>query len=269
MMRFITIFSRSGARQRDGGYANADPGAARAPVNSLAHARRAGIAFALAAGMLAPMLDASQFQALSDIRQAARTFATKQLAKRFKSFDVEIGAIDARLRLAHCDAPLDGFLPSGSRLGGNSTIGIRCPGTRPWTLYVTARIHVYSTVVVTARPVAKGVVLQAADLRLEKRDLSRIIGTPFVTARQARGRKTKRALRLGVMLTDRALEANHLVRRGQKIVILAQSASVQVRAAGEALANGLEGDLIKVRNLLTHKVIYATIRAPGVVQVPL
>ena len=44
---------------------------------------------------------------------------------------VTAGSLDSRLRLARCDAALEAFQPSGSRMLGNTTVGVRCTGSMP------------------------------------------------------------------------------------------------------------------------------------------
>jgi flagella basal body P-ring formation protein FlgA len=79
----------------------------------------------------------------------------------------------------------------------------------------------------------------------------------------------RRALPQGAVLRAAMLEAAPLVRRGQQVTIQAEITGLSVKSAGEALADGSQGELVRVRNLLTNKVITAIVMAPGEVRVPL
>mgnify|MGYP003501331045 FL=1 len=63
------------------------------------------------------------------------------------------------------------------------------------------------------------------------------------------------------------LDLPPLVKRGQTVTILSATQGLEVRATGEALADGTSGETIRVRNLLTRKVIQATVQDAGLVRV--
>ena len=66
-----------------------------------------------------------------------------------------VGAIDPRVALPACPS-LESFLPPGARLWGATTVGVRCNGSTPWTIYVTAEISVTGNYLVTTRTLAPG-----------------------------------------------------------------------------------------------------------------
>ncbi|RAE77565.1 flagellar basal body P-ring formation protein FlgA, partial [Burkholderia multivorans] len=55
--------------------------------------------------------------------------------------------------LAACTT-LEPFLPTGARLWGRTTVGVRCAGERPWTVYLQAKVTVHATYYVAARQIA-------------------------------------------------------------------------------------------------------------------
>lgn len=210
---------------------------------------------------------ADEAQSLESIRQAVRNFALDKNKPRGFATEVEVGSLDPRLRLSPCAAAIEIFIPAGARLSGNTTMGARCAAPRPWTVYVPVRVKLHGQVLVAARPVAKGVVLQEADIRLETRDLASPHTAILVERSQALGRLTRFPLGLGDIIRPNGLQAPQLVRRGEKVIILASEGGLEVRANGEALMDGAEGDRIRVRNSLTNIVIQATITTAGVVRI--
>ncbi len=230
------------------------------------------LAVVIVAGVLglgASPAQADIYQDLEAIRAQVREFILKQAARPEGSIEVEVGRIDPRLRLAACERPLDLTLPPNSRLAGSALTSVRCNGSHPWSFYVTARIRNYEPVLVAARALPRGTVLGAADVRIEKRDLSTLNDTPLTDLKQVTGKLTLHALAPGDVVGFRSFKAAQLVRRGEKVTILASANGLEVRVSGEALADGVEGQAINVRNSLTSKVIQAVITAPGVVQVRL
>jgi flagella basal body P-ring formation protein FlgA len=79
------------------------------------------------------------------------------------------------------------------------------------------------------------------------------------------GLSAKRRIREGQQLTPALLTGAVLVKRGQQVVIQANQDGIQAKAVGEALANGQLGDVIRVRNLGSEKVIEAKVIEAGVV----
>ena len=75
-----------------------------------------------------------------------------------------------------------------------------------------------------------------------------------------------RPLRPGQVLQKRLLAAPVLVKRGEVVVIEARSGPIQVTASGEALEPGRQGDVVRVRNVNTGKIIRARVVDTGTVQ---
>ncbi len=207
------------------------------------------------------------YQSHASIRATPEDFMRAQASVHDGKVEVEAGRLDSRLRLSACDAPLEASLPPGGRILGNTTVGVRCTGTRPWTLYVQVKVKVYATVVVTARPLTRGTLLSESDLALAERELSAMPYGHLSGKGQAVGQELKRALAAGAPLAANLIEAPQLVSRGQRVTLLAKSGSVEVRIAGKALMNGAAGERIRVQNLNSRRVIEGVITPAGEVQV--
>ena len=198
----------------------------------------------LLAGLLLPSKAQATQQSLAQIQTTVKQFVQQHIA-RGQQADIQLGALDPRLRLAACDQSLSPFFPHGRSALGNTTVGIRCRGSRPWTLYVPVKVSLYAMVLVAAQP------LQGY----------------FTDNSQVIGRTPMRPLAAGSVLTPRNLPAPRLVQRGDTVLIMVKNPRFEVRMQGEALANGAKGDRIKVRNLLSRKIIQGEVLAKGVIQV--
>jgi flagella basal body P-ring formation protein FlgA len=60
-----------------------------------------------------------------------------------------------------------------------------------------------------------------------------------------------------------------LVRRGQKVVILAKIEGLRVKMQGIALQDGSQGMTIKVKNKSSRRIIEGTVIRPGTIMVNL
>lgn len=201
------------------------------------------------------------------ILAAARAFLEEQLAAQDARTEIRLGGLDARLRLAACDRPLQGFLPPGGKLSGNTSVGVECSGTQPWKLYVQAYVGVFRTVAVASGYLGAGTVLGAENVRMEERDVT-ASGYGYLTdSEQLQGMIVKQPLQDGRVIPPQAVARAKLIRRGESVVILSRSGGIEVRMEGSALMDGTEGDRIKVRNSKSRRVIEGRVEAPGLVMV--
>ncbi len=207
------------------------------------------------------------FQSHESIRNAAHEHAKDNLTGYSVPPTVTVNRIDSRLRLATCNLPLEAFSPPTGRKLGRTTIGVRCSGIKPWSLYVSAMVSLNSDVVVAAHNLARGTTLSATDLTLEKRDIARLRSNYFDNPAQAIGKRLKRNLQRGQVLDAIYIVTPKTIRKGNKVIILASSSKVQVRMPGKALSNGVTGERIKVQNIYSKKELEAIVVSPGVVKV--
>jgi flagellar basal body P-ring formation protein FlgA len=224
--------------------------------------------FCLCALLYTPAVTAGTFQSHKSIHQAARNFISNHVASQHEQRpEIKIGKLDARLKLKQCNKKLRAFLPKGGREIGKTTIGVKCTGSKPWSLYVPVTISVYRNVLVLARQMQKGTVLTASDIKLAKRNLGRLSYGYFENLKSGIGMKLKRRAATGAVLTPAMLKKPQIIARGQKITIMAQSGSMQVRMNGKALASGAIGDRIKVMNMKSRKKLEGIITLTGEVKV--
>lgn len=80
------------------------------------------------------------------------------------------------------------FMPPGARLWGRTSVGVRCAGERPWTLYLQARVSLEASYYLAAHQIEPGTVLTAADLTTRDGDLANLPRTIVTDASQGRGR---------------------------------------------------------------------------------
>lgn len=225
----------------------------------------------LAALLFSPAIPAHEnHEAHERILDAATRFMLAEArmthGERFQ-VDVIPGRLDPRLRLRRCEHEPQAFLGPGSRMAGNATVGVRCPGPVSWTLYVPVRITVQGDVLVLSQPLPRGSLLQDSSLRLERHDVGSLPGGYLDDMSAARNMVLRRALPAGTVLTPQMVEPQRLVQRGQRVTLLAEGGTIAVRVEGEALAHGSQGERIRVRNLSSRRVVEGTVLSHGIVGV--
>jgi flagella basal body P-ring formation protein FlgA len=179
---------------------------------------------------------------------------------------IEVAPLDYRLRLPACSLPLEAFSPPGARAAGALSVGVRCAGDRPWTLYHRAAVHLYKAVAVLKNPAERGHILAPADIALEQKDLSQLRGL-YATPQQALGKPLKRALPAGTVLAPQHLAVLMLVKRGQSVNIRADDAGYEVSMTGAALMDGAAGQRIRVRNSQSGRIVEGAVTADGAIAV--
>ncbi len=208
-------------------------------------------------------------QSHKSILDAARNHAKNNATGYSVPPTVTANRLDSRLRLPECSQPLETFSPPAGRKLGRSTVGVRCSGSKPWSLYVPVMVSLVMDVIVAAHNLTRGTVLSSSHLMLEKKDVARLRGSFFKQPAEAIGKVLKRNLQQGQVLHSQHTVTQKTVKKGSKVIILAHSNKIEVRMPGKALSNGATGERIKVRNIHSKKEIEATVVSPGVVRVAL
>jgi len=223
---------------------------------------------ATAAAFTVTALPAAPVQDHESIRKAAESFITDVVrSSHGLTPEVRAGKLDSRLRLSHCDAPLEAFQPPGGKTLGNITVGVRCNGTRSWSLYVPVKVSIRDKVVAAARPLTRGDVVQASDLKLVERDLAQLQSGYFSDPAELVGKEVTRTVAMDAALTNYLIKDPLQVRRGQRVSLVANSGGLEVRMSGEALSDGAAGARIKVRNLSSKRVVDGTVLTANTIQV--
>ncbi len=224
-------------------------------------------AFVLA--LCAAAAGAAEWQPVESIRETAARHAAGQLGADGDDIRVEAGELDSRLRMNRCDVPLTGFLPNGMGNGNRLVVGVRCEGSQPWKLYVPVRIARYADVLVVTRSLPRGHLLTAEDLRTERRDLSSHLKTYAGSLGELPGRRLKRPVLAGTPITHNLVDAERIVRRGQKVTLVVDDGGMEIRMAGRALSDGALDQRIRVENVSSRRVVEGVVRSAEVVEIRL
>jgi len=210
---------------------------------------------------------AAALQSHASIQSTVRDFLLAHNDQTAAEVEIEIDRLNKRLRLARCDQAIEAFLPASARTSGRVTVGIRCDGSRPWSLYVPARVTLFGQVVVASREVARGSVLQHADLNLERQDLTRLSQGYYLHPESLVGQVAQRRISRGRALRPRLVKVPPAVARGSRVSIVARIGGIEARMPGRALADGGRGDRIRIENLNTERELEARVVSAGVVRV--
>lgn len=208
-----------------------------------------------------------EYHSLQDIRQVALQFLQSSVEDNGSRTHVQIGELDSRLRLSLCDSPLVPFLPPGVNPSGNITVGIRCSGSKPWKLYVSATIKTYARVVVLNKALPRYSKISAEDVRLDEHDVTHVTTPLLSEEKEAVGKHLIRSVSADQPLTYSVLKNPIVVRRGERVTLLYKSPGIEVRGSGTALEEGSTGKRISVKPHGAPRMVDGVVLQPGIILV--
>ena len=211
---------------------------------------------------------ATEFHSHDLIKKSVSDFLELNINKdEYQQYEIEVSSIDSRLKLIKCDLPLEVAHPMGQRPSGRVTVGVKCKGKQPWSLYIQASIKISDMVLVTSQSLPVGSMIDIDDVTLVKKDISRLNQGYFKKAQEVEGSFVKRPLASGTVLTASNIRPPNIAERGERVIILAKGDGVVVRMQGQVLKDAVAGDRVQVKNLLSNKIIEGRIYKKGVVEV--
>lgn len=206
-------------------------------------------------------------QPLNTIQAAAEEYVRARLPNASAKYFVTASDLDPRLRLQACEAPLEAFAPHTNNFAARTTVGVRCSGPAPWTLYVPVAVETEVSVLVLRRALARRAPVTLADVEPQVRRLPGIAANFITDTASLQGHRLRRALPAGSALTADALAPDILVRRGQQVTLIAEAGGVEIRARGQALTDGGARDRVRVQNVSSLKVVEGVVESESVVRV--
>ncbi|WP_175830723.1 flagellar basal body P-ring formation chaperone FlgA [Burkholderia cenocepacia] len=200
------------------------------------------------------------------IQRAALAFLQQQIAGLPGKTTATVTTAFPR-GLAACTT-LEPFLPTGARLWGRTTVGVRCAGERPWTVYLQAKVAVQATYYVAARQIAPGEPLSAADLVARDGDLTVMPLAVITDPAQAIGATALARISAGLPLRQDMLKSAASVSAGQTVRVVAAGPGFTISAEGSVLANAAPGQSVRVR-MAAGQIVTAIVKDAGTVEIPL
>lgn len=198
-----------------------------------------GVAGAGAQSVLAPeLLDRIHGLALAGARAGAPAQAR---------VEVELGQLDARLRLAPC-GQVQPYLPHGLKMWGKSRIGLRCvDGQARWNVSLPVTVRVFSRALVATAALPVGTVLTQAQLQTAEIDVAAEPGQVFTEPGPLEGRSLQRPLAVGEAVRSSDLRLRRWFAVGDRVQVLASGQGYAIASEGQAMEVGLDGQDVRVR----------------------
>lgn len=157
--------------------------------------------------------------------------------------------------------------PSDFRPGKkNVSIDILQEGMEQGQVKMSGDLRLFGTVANTTKRLNRNDILSRDDIAMRRQDISMLDGGIIKDPEQAVGQKLKISLPAGAILYEQSLAAPPLVKRGERVTIMAKSKAIQITAPGEARNSGALGEMVRVKNLMSRREIHARVLDVGLVE---
>ena len=124
-------------------------------------------------------------------------------------------------------------------------------------MMVTAVVEVLANAVVTTRPLGRFKPIEESNVEVRPVDVSGLPSDYIADPEAVLGKRTRRLLDANTVLRPDLVESQPIVKRGDRVRIIFESAGMRITAVGEVKQKGCMGERIPVVNLDSNKVIQA------------
>ena len=173
--------------------------------------------------------------------------AGKGTADSTLRLEVEVGAIDTRLKLAPCTRT-EVFLPPGTKLWGRSRVGVRClEGPSRWNVTLPVTVNAWGKAWVVKGQVVAGSMISISDVVEAEVNWSEDSAGVLVEPSLWLGFVATRPLNTGQTLRQGMVRPAQVFQAGSQVRVVAQGPGFQVSSDGQALSAGIVGQSARVR----------------------
>lgn len=218
---------------------------------------------------------ASDHENLINLQNAVLEKAQEHFSSRFQSntferdIQITVSSLDSRLKLKKCPNTLSFHIRESRNTTRHSTVKTSCKvdGINQWSIFVPITINVFSKVAIVTESLHKGDVLTRENTTLSRVNTSVLSSGHIENINKVLGKAITRPLRRGDNIRMSYLDEADVVRRGDPVTIEVKSSAISVATLATALNDGYVGEMIKVRNNRSKRVVDAKVTGPGQVLV--
>ncbi len=207
----------------------------------------------------------------SELRDQVKQFLQSKLYQQLPTSDhkgvkVHVRSIDQRLRLSKCDKALTLKL-QGQTVKRNNSVKVSCQSITPWSMYVGSTVALEKPVIVSRHELPRHHILEKSDLTVVQQDIYSLRGGYSTQFDDVIGQQLKRPLRSGNIVYNYQLQAPDIIKKGDRVTVIAKRGSLSVMSHGIALGNASAGENVRIENQKSSRIIQARVIAPGTVEV--
>lgn len=140
-------------------------------------------------------------------------------------------------------------------------------GQSPKKVWTSVKIEVETDAVVVQKPLNRNQTIEKDDVHIVSMDMADLPSNYISSLGDVVGKRTLRAMNPKEIIRTDIVELPPMVKRNDRVSIVAESGSLRITAVGEAKESGSRGERVKVVNLSSNKEIIARVLDPQTVRV--
>jgi len=204
-----------------------------------------------------------------EVREAVTAFVTSRTAGMGWDIHIRRLTISDALKLPEGGIEYEIVAPQQWEGWGNVSIAVvaRQKDRVVRNISVWVDIEALTTMVVALHQIENGELISAADVVVQKREITQNSHLAARTIDEVIGKKARTIIRANQPVRADLVERVPLVKSGQMVTIVAENELLKISVSGKARSQGAEGDTIRVQNLSSLKEISARVVNATTVQV--
>jgi flagella basal body P-ring formation protein FlgA len=204
-----------------------------------------------------------------EIKQIVSEFILRNISHDNKTVRIKEIRVPQRVILPKGRIAYQVAAPRRPQLMGKCsfTIDFSVNGHVEEKVWATATIEIRGPVVVTRKPLGRYKPITEDDIELQTMDLSDLSGDVITDPAVVLGKRMRRAVGAQIPLRADLIELPPLVKRGDLVMIVAESNGLKITTLGEVKKKGRLGERIPVANMDSKKILHARVIDANTVQV--
>lgn len=131
---------------------------------------------------------------------------------------------------------------------------------------VRGKVEIMAPVAVARETIRRGTIITRDAISMSRHDITRL-RHPVTAANELIGMQAASTLRAGRAIEQTDITFPPIIEEGELVKIKAVKGNLRITTNGIAKASGRTGDVIRVKNISSNKLIYARVYSPGIVTV--
>ena len=131
---------------------------------------------------------------------------------------------------------------------------------------IKARLEVSMGVVVSAKSLPRNIRIDRNDVKLIKRWFNRTPSNIISSLDDVVGMKLRTSVKSNTQIKKNMVRSIPMVKRGKPVKIIFNNGLMSITTIGQSQQDGMHGDLVKVKNVSSRKMIYARVMGNSLVR---
>lgn len=136
-----------------------------------------------------------------------------------------------------------------------------------WKSFVPISQKIFIPAIKSIAPIKRKEPITKTNTIVDEVNLTQVNGKIYSPLQPPYGLVAKRNIKINTVITDILTELPILIKRGQNVLITAQSGEINVKMNGVSTENGVMGQQIKVKNVSSGRFVYGKVVSSSEIRV--